>query len=108
MENKEAPYVLRVMSHARDTRRTRHFWLIFCISSRVQLKLLSFCGLSSLQFSVERKAGHGAPGGMSASCSVTSHTYSSATHSFILQRPQNHFETLLLLAYYCGCCWDLA
>lgn len=111
MENKEASYVLRVMSHARETRRTRHFWLIFGISSRMQLKSLSFCGLSSLQFSVERKAGHGAPGGMSASCSVTSHTYSSATHSFILHRVQNHFETvllLLLLAYYCGCYWDLA
>lgn len=89
------------MSHARDTRPTRHIWLIFFISSRIQLKSLSFCGLSSLQFIVERKAGHGAPGGMSASCSVTSHTYSSAIPwAFILQTVQQHFNALLLLAYY--------
>jgi len=86
-------YVSRVMSHARDTRPTRHIWLILCISSRVQLKSLSFCGLSSVQLSEEWKAGHGAPGGMSASCSVTSHTYNSV-RPLILQAVQQHFKAL--------------
>lgn len=86
---------LRVMSHARDVRLTRHFWLIFCIFSRLKLKSLSFCGLSSLQFSLVRKTGHGAPGGISASCSVTSHTYSSAISTAIYSlslRPKSPFK----------------